>query len=163
MTTDARYFLVRAGVRYGPYGLRELVRHESDGRVSRLDRLVRESDGAETNWGTLRETLSGPVSAPPTVRAIAESEPAPNAVRNRTLEVALPVNVNPLALIAGYLGLISLIMFVTGPLAIGLGVFAIRTLRKDQAGMFRATVGIIGGTIGTLLGVALLVFTLLIG
>lgn len=161
MTTDERYFLVRAGIRYGPYTARDLVRHETGGRVAASDLLVRESDGAEAHWGEFRAILTAPTTVPPTERAVAVAEPLARTPRNALLEIAAPVNVNPIALVAGYVGLVSLVMIVLGPVAVALGVWSLRSLAAGEAGMARALIGIICGTIATTLGIALLVAVVL--
>jgi hypothetical protein len=73
------------------------------------------------------------------------------------LGVLLPVNQSALAILAGYAGLFScfpVLGLVLGPLAIVLGILAIRSINRDpeqrQGGAYRAIIGIILGTVATL-------------
>lgn len=64
------------------------------------------------------------------------------------------------ALAAGYLGLFSLLpmlSLVTGPLAITFGVLALREVKAhpERRGTGRAITGIVGGSIGVLVSIAL--------
>lgn len=59
---------------------------------------------------------------------------------------------------SGYLGLLSLVIFVLGPFAVVLGIQGIRRAgREGSHGRGRAIFGIATGTIGTLLGLVVLV------
>jgi hypothetical protein len=71
---------------------------------------------------------------------------------NQDLELVVPVNVAPLALIAGYLGFASFLC-LPAPLALLVGILALRDLatRPDKVGKGRAWFGIVTGAIGTLL------------
>lgn len=92
----------------------------------------------------------GPAPYPP------YAEPRPN----QELEFVAPYNVAPLALIAGYVGLASLLC-LPSPLALGLGIAALRDLdkRPDRTGKGRAWFAIVMGGIGT----AALLFGLVAG
>jgi hypothetical protein len=70
--------------------------------------------------------------------------------RNRTVEVLLPVNRTPLSIAAGYAGLVAMLI-VPAPLALLLGVLALRDLRGQPAvgGRGRAWFGTIAGALGT--------------
>ena len=58
---------------------------------------------------------------------------------------------------AGYVGLISLLAFPLGPVAIALGVFGLRAAsRQGSHGRGRAIFGIVTGCIGSLLGIVVL-------
>lgn len=70
----------------------------------------------------------------------------------------LPVGRAPLAIVAGYLGLLSLIPFV-GLIAITSGLLAVRQIKKNpgQCGMGRAVFGVVGGFLGTAFWIVLVV------
>lgn len=80
------------------------------------------------------------------------------AQRDRAMEALLPVNRSGLAIAAGYAGLFS-ILLIFGPVAILLGVLALRDLagKPTVGGRGRAWFGIIAGSIGTLVLVLLVV------
>jgi hypothetical protein len=74
------------------------------------------------------------------------------------LGVLVPVNQSGLAIVSGYLGLFScfpLIGLVLGPMAIVLGVMALRAIKSDPdrslGGAYRAIIGIVLGVINTIL------------
>jgi hypothetical protein len=82
----------------------------------------------------------------------------PPPQRDRGLEMLLPVNRTPMSIVAGYLGLFSLLL-VPGPIAVAVAVLALRELNKksDVAGRGRAWFGLICGAIAsvTLAGIAI--------
>jgi hypothetical protein len=63
----------------------------------------------------------------------------------------LPVGRTPLAIIAGYLGLFS-ILCVPAPIALAVGIWAVIDLKKKPGmhGMGRAVFGIVMGALGTI-------------
>lgn len=69
---------------------------------------------------------------------------------NASLKWVLPVGRSPLAIAAGYAGLFSVLLF-PGPIALTLGLFALRDFKKhpERLGRGRAWFGIIMGGIGT--------------
>ncbi len=72
--------------------------------------------------------------------------------QNAGVRWLIPVGRSPLAIVAGYLGLLSILLFVA-PIALAVGVFAILDIRKHPGrhGMGRAIFGVVMGTLGTLL------------
>lgn len=70
---------------------------------------------------------------------------------NQELEFVLPVNVSPLALVAGYLGF-GAVFCLPAPIALGVGILALKDLQKrpDRTGKGRAWFGIVMGAVGTL-------------
>jgi hypothetical protein len=68
------------------------------------------------------------------------------------MRAILPVGRTPLAIIAGYLGLFSVLCF-PAPLALGMGIWAVVDLKKKPGmhGMGRAVFAIVMGGIGTAL------------
>ena len=74
----------------------------------------------------------------------------PPQQRDRALEMVLPVNRLPLAIVAGYLGIFSLLVF-PGPIAVFVSVLAIRQLnsKPEIAGRGRAWFGLIAGAVAS--------------
>jgi hypothetical protein len=68
------------------------------------------------------------------------------------LRMVIPVGQSPLAIISGYLGLFSLALCPLGPIAVLLGVLAIRQIRREEHthGTYRAVIGIVLGGLATL-------------
>jgi len=80
------------------------------------------------------------------------------------LGVFVPINQSALAVLSGYAGLFSCFPFIgllLGPLAILLGILAMRAINRDPerrvGGAYRAIIGIILGVINTLISGALTV------
>ncbi|HEY0871066.1 MAG TPA: hypothetical protein VGD55_11755, partial [Acidothermaceae bacterium] len=82
--------------------------------------------------------------------------PAPQQ-RDRALEMVLPINRLPLAIVAGYLGIFSLLVF-PGPIAVFVSVIAIRQLgsKPDVAGRGRAWFGLIAGALASVILVSII-------
>lgn len=76
-----------------------------------------------------------------------------------TLGHFLPVNVSPWGVFAGYLGLLSIVIFPLGPFAILCSVMTIRDLKRNphHYGKLRIITGFIGGLIGCALIVLLVI------
>ncbi len=74
------------------------------------------------------------------------------------MRMVLPVGRSPLAIAAGYLGLVSVLIW-PAPLAMITGILAVRDIRRhpEYRGMGRAVFGIVMGMIGT----SLIIFGLL--
>ncbi len=75
------------------------------------------------------------------------------------IRALIPVGRTGLSIAAGYVGLISMVLFFLGPIAILLGILAIRDLNQKPGshGMGRAVFAIVGGAIGTAILAAVLV------
>lgn len=74
------------------------------------------------------------------------------------MRMVLPVGLTPWAIIAGYLGLVSVLCF-PAPFALLTGLLALRAMRKNPKlhGKVRAVFGIVMGTLGTLLMIIVIV------
>jgi hypothetical protein len=74
------------------------------------------------------------------------------------MRMLLPVGLSGWAIVAGYLGLIS-VLAVPGPFAVLTGILAIREMRRNpkKHGMGRAIFGIVMGSIGTIFLLLILV------
>ena len=80
--------------------------------------------------------------------------PAPKLGDNQAMRMLLPVGKAPLAIAAGWVGLLSpLCCPLLGPIAIVLGIMAIIDLKrhKEKRGMGRAVFGVIAGGIACLM------------
>jgi Domain of unknown function (DUF4190) len=88
-----------------------------------------------------------PQQGPPPAAGYA---PHPQMRPNQDMELLVPINVAPLALIAGYVGFASMFCF-PAPIALVLGVVALRSLAKNpqQTGKGRAWLAIVTGGLGT--------------
>jgi hypothetical protein len=77
---------------------------------------------------------------------------APPPQRDRGLEMLVPVNRAPLAIVAGYLGIFSLLL-VPGPVAVAVSVIALRQLKTkpDVGGRGRAWFGLVAGSVASLI------------
>lgn len=77
---------------------------------------------------------------------------APPPQRDRGLEMLLPVNRAPLAIVAGYLGLFSLLL-LPGPIAVVVSLIALRQLKTkpDLGGRGRAWFGLVAGSVASLI------------
>jgi hypothetical protein len=85
----------------------------------------------------------------------------PPATRDRSLEWLIPVGRTGLSIAAGYAGLVALLCFYTAPIALILGVFALRGLRGSPlGGRGRAWFGAIVGGLGTALILVLVVLSI---
>ena len=72
---------------------------------------------------------------------------------DQTLHWLLPVGRSWQSVLAGYLGLAALLIWPLGPVAIVLGVLALRRARTGGHGSGRAWFGIVGGVLGSVFGV----------
>ena len=64
----------------------------------------------------------------------------------------VPVGRSWQSILAGYLGLVGLLVWVLAPVAIGFGVWALRVARAGGHGTGRAVFGIVAGLAGTVFG-----------
>ena len=85
--------------------------------------------------------------------------PPPDLGDDAGMRLLLPVGRSPWAVIAGYLGLVS-VLFLPAPFALFCGVMAVRHIRRDPKahGMGRAVFGIVMGGLFTSLPVGLIVY-----
>jgi hypothetical protein len=75
----------------------------------------------------------------------------PDIGQDPTLRMLLPVGRSGWAIAAGYAGLFALFCGVPGPIALILGLVAVRDIKRhpERHGMGRAVFGIVAGIIGT--------------
>jgi hypothetical protein len=96
------------------------------------------------------QTITIPPLAPPAAPA-PPFRPTPSLGDDPAIRMLLPVGRSGLAIAAGYAGLLALVPFLA-PVAILLGILAIRDLRKhpEKHGLGRAVFGLVMGSIVTL-------------
>ena len=81
------------------------------------------------------------------------------------MRMVMPVGRSGLAIAAGYLGLVSVMIPFAAPVALVVGILALRDLRRhpEKHGMGRAIFGVVMGGLFTILLVAILVISILAG
>jgi Protein of unknown function (DUF2510)/Domain of unknown function (DUF4190) len=83
--------------------------------------------------------------------AYAQPHPAEGSDPHDALHWIVPVGRSWQSIVAGYLGLICLVIWPLGPVAIGFGIWAVTLAgRRGSHGRGRAWFGIVGGIFGTL-------------
>jgi predicted acyltransferase len=94
------------------------------------------------------------------IHAVPPAIPTNNLGDSAAMRMLLPVGRSGLAIAAGYAGLFAFLV-IPAPIALLLGILAVRDLRKHphKHGMGRAVFGIIAGALGT----ALLSWVLVLG
>jgi hypothetical protein len=68
----------------------------------------------------------------------------------------LPTGRSWQSVVAGYVGLLALVVFPLAPVAIGLGIWALRKARTGGHGRGRAVFAIVAGLVGVVVGVLVL-------
>ncbi|MBN2025018.1 MAG: DUF4190 domain-containing protein [Pirellulales bacterium] len=114
------------------------------GRFTRVDARFAGQTGPCRECG---QTITIPRSANP---FLAQAAPPPLG-DDAGMRMLLPVGRSVWAIIAGYLGLFS-VLFFPAPLAIVAGILAIRDMRRhpELHGMGRAVFGLVMGALGTI-------------
>lgn len=82
--------------------------------------------------------------------------PVPDDGPGTALHWLVPVGRSWQSILAGYLGLAGLFVWVLAPVAIGFGVWAVRVARTGGHGTGRAVFGIVAGLAGTVFGLLFL-------
>ena len=88
--------------------------------------------------------------------------PAPKLGNDPVMRAILPVGKAPMAIAAGWAGMISLLCCFLGPVAVVLSIVALVDLNRDpeKRGKGRAIFGLVAGSIATLLAILFLIGTL---
>lgn len=164
-----QWFFAQNGQQRGPVSLDALKQMCATGQVRPSDLVW--SEGMPT-WQPAGKIsgLIAPGSIPPPLPGVANASavgyatPAGYGVAPPRLgddagtRWLLPVGRSPWAIVAGYMGLFS-VLLLPAPLALVFGVIAIRDIRRhpERRGMGRAVFGIVMGLICTvLLGIVLI-------
>lgn len=111
--------------------------------------VLRWFDGLGWTAHTTPVAVAPGVAWPPApARVVAADDP--------TLEWLLPVNRSWQSIVAGYVGLFALVVWVLGPVSIALGVLGLRRARTGGHGSGRAWFGVVAGVLGCVFGVLFL-------
>ena len=156
-----RYWIsLQDGKSHGPYEVSAVRSYLSEGRIN-MQALACPEGGSEwraiSSIPELAGAATGSPAAPPPVAPFPVPPRSPVSV-DPALAVVLPVGVDPVALLAGYVGLFS-VLLVPAPFALALGVWSLVRLRgrPGSRGHVRAILGVVLGGIFTVLAVVLLV------
>lgn len=138
-TREVFIYVQRGPQRLGPYAVEQLCAFARENRIQPTDPAWHEG---------LKEWL-------PLAKLLARRGVASPWLPDHSLDWVVPVNRSVLAIVAGYVGLFS-VLVVPAPIAVGLGVFALRDLRRhpEKRGRGRAWFAIGLGGLVTLAFVA---------
>jgi len=78
---------------------------------------------------------------------------------DETLHWVLPVGRSWQSVLAGYVGLVALFVWVLGPVSITLGILGLRRARTGGRGSGRAWFAVVAGVLGCVIGILYLVNT----
>lgn len=139
------------GQEYGPITMPELLRWHQEGRVPADAALV---DCATQEVRPVSAFPALAISPPPTGQGINTSVPS-------STDHLIPTK-NPKALIAYYCGVFGLVCCIPlGPVALGFGIISLRDAKTIGVGRTHALVGIILGSLETLVGLPAIILWLL--
>jgi len=99
-----------------------------------------------------------------TVTVLPPGPPPPNLGEDPVARMLIPVGRSGLAIAAGYAGLFA-VLFFPAPIALVLGILAVRDIRKhpEKHGMGRALFGLISGIVCTTYLLLLLLSAVVVG
>lgn len=158
----ATWYYARQGEQQtGPVAEDDLRALAASGALRPGDLVWRDGMAAWSAAGQALPALFAGGSVPPPLPVEATPvqyfQPAPpppidDVGQNAGMRWLMPVGRSPLAIAAGYLGLLSIIPIVA-PAALIVGILAIRDIRRHPGrhGMGRAIFGVVMGVLGTLL------------
>jgi hypothetical protein len=158
--TDPLWQYARNGVQQGPVSFEQLRQLAAQGAVQHGD-LVWQAGTAQWVAAASVPGLFAPGAPPPLPvnYYVPLPAPGPDLGQNAGMRMLLPVGRSVWAIIAGYLGLFSLIIF-PAPFAIIVGIIAVIDIKRhpDRHGMGRAIFGIVMGAVMTVVAIVLLAF-----
>lgn len=135
-----QYHYRRGEQQFGPISFDELLAVARSGGIAPDDYVWAEG------WNTWRIAQAVPGLLPPAVarKQVAAADP--------TMRILLPVGRSFWAIAAGYLGLVSILLF-PAPFALVTGILAVLDIKKnpEKLGMGRAIFGIVMGALFSLL------------
>jgi hypothetical protein len=152
------WYCLVAGQQFGPVTVEQLAAWLGGNRVAADTPVWREG---LPNWTPLAQQQD--LAAELRRRGISLTMPAPRSIGDDAgMRMLLPVGRSIPAIIAGYLGLLS-VLPVIGLLAVAFGIWAIYDIRRhaDRHGMGRAVFGLVMGVAGSLLWGGVLLSALL--
>ena len=149
-----QYFVSHGdGAVHGPYSREQLFAFAKEGRITHQTNVRSTTDSGWFLAGSLIDfrEVAPPPPPPPPPTPIAPRPTATSATQDSAIRMLLPVEVDPVAFIAGYLGLLA-IALLPAPLALGVGLWALARVRgrKDVRGAGRAWTAVLLGLLGTL-------------
>jgi GYF domain 2 len=150
------WFVSVNGEQSGPLTLDEVVSEAAAGYFDGRDLVWREG---MAGWEPLTEVVE--ILDALDARGVWVSGPRdedPDPGHSAALRAVLPVGRTGMSIIAGYLGLVSLLMPLAAPVAIPVSILAIRELKMnpERHGMGRAVFGLIGGILGIGIGILII-------
>ena len=170
------WFLIRGGKRIGPLSVADLRARAAAGEIAPADLLWKQGLANPVPCSSVRwlfasasqpalpgagipASVSGPAAPPPLPGAGGDSHPRLTG-NDLAIGLVIPHKVSALAVVAGYVGLLSIVCF-PAPIAIILGILALIDLRKrpGRTGYGRAIFAIVMGSIALIVGLVVLVLT----
>lgn len=97
-----------------------------------------------------------PAPAPWQQPGYGQAPPAADHGPKSAVHWLVPVGRSWQSIVAGYLGLLSLALWILAPVSIGMGIWALVRARDGGHGRGRAVFGIVGGVLGAVFGVLFL-------
>jgi hypothetical protein len=169
---DVQWYYAQSGRQFGPFSESEMLARISRGEIQRTDLAWFAGLPQWQPAGQIRVLFPAPVPPPlppsyasiPYATPFNLSYPPPRDLgQDPTMRLLLPVGRSPLAIIAGYLGLFS-VLLIPAPVALAVSIFAILDIKKHpkKHGMGRAIFGLVMGILGSLLLIFVLI-TLALG
>ncbi|HEY2589736.1 MAG TPA: GYF domain-containing protein [Tepidisphaeraceae bacterium] len=150
----ANWFYSANGVQHGPVSREALQQLAASGQLLQMDLVWSEGMPAWQPAGSVTGLFPAGATPPPLptmATPIAYASPGPSQPslgEDAATRWLLPVGRSGWAIAAGYLGLLSVVMF-PAPFALICGILAIRDIRKDprKHGMGRAIFGLVMGAL----------------
>ena len=144
------YQISRSGQPVGAFELAQLRQMYTSGVLLPTDHVWTEGMPEWQTLAGLFPSMSPPVlppRAPGVVPAQSAVPPAQSAAPNAVLALVVPIGLSGWAILAGYLGLFS-VLILPAPFAILCGVLALKDIRQNphKLGLVRAWFGIIAGS-----------------
>jgi hypothetical protein len=160
--TEPRYWLSEpGGTAQGPYERAQVTTFATAGRIGPQTMACAEGT---TQWIPVANVLSPPSTEPPLPPPAPPIQPpaGPSTVptaEEQALGFVVPIGTDPLAIVASYVGLVGLAIWPLAPVALLLGILALRRRGRypHQANSFRCIASIVLGALGILVGLAVVI------
>jgi hypothetical protein len=165
------WYYSRGNERQGPVPLSTLQQWAVEGHILPSDYVWRPGDQQWIAARDVRELFDAqgegvnappdapPAPVPPPLPPVTHMPQSRSVADDPGMRMILPVGRSPWAIVAGYLGLLSLAI-LPAPIALVVSIFAVADLRRhpEKRGMGRAVFGLVMGVMGTavLVGAAVL-------
>jgi hypothetical protein len=160
---DAVWFYATGGAATGPVSLGALHQAIRRGGVGPATPVWRDGMPAWAAAGAVPECRPAFTAAPPVMPGPLHPPPGATPTHDAATRMLLPVGRSPYAIIAGYLGLFS-VLLVPAPLAVVFALLAIRDMQRhpELSGMGRAVFGLVMGGLGSI-GLSFMIVSLASG